>query len=94
MMACPYPTKRWYPTRRDARYGAESIREVVTARGGHYNTLYPFRCPGDDHWHLSSARQGAKVCPSCAQRHPAWFDSRRREWVIYAHDECKTGAVS
>jgi hypothetical protein len=92
-MACPYSTKRTYLTREEARAGADSIRAVVTARGGHYNTLYPYRCPGDEHWHLSSSRQGVKSCPTCGQRQPAWFDKRDQVWVVYAHGDCLTQPV-
>lgn len=91
---CRYPSKRAFPTRARARLGTQDIRETVEARGGHYNTLYPYRCPGGDHWHLSGSRQGAKDCRACGTRQPAWFDSRRREWVVYAHGECATQAVA
>ncbi|AXN53323.1 hypothetical protein PBI_THONKO_51 [Mycobacterium phage Thonko] len=94
MTECRYPTKRRFDTRALAREGAANIRAVVEARGEVFNTLYPYRCPSGPHWHLSSARQGFADCGQCGTRRPAWFDSVRREWVIYAHDRCQTQAVS
>lgn len=93
-MTCRYPTKRSFHTREDARAGALHIKEYVERQGREYNALYPYRCPGAEHWHLSSARQGGKDCPSCGGRHPAWFDSIARTWVVYAHGRCATQAVS
>lgn len=93
MVTCRYPNKRRYATRDEARDGAETIRRF---KGGTYVTLYPYRCPGigPTHWHLSTSRQGTKPCPCCGQRQPAWFDKRSQEWVVYAHGECLTQAVS
>jgi len=96
-LQCRYPTKRAFRTREEARQGAALIRQRVEEQGGWYNPLYPYRCPavhGEKHWHLSRSRQGTKTCRSCGERRPAWFDSRRQEWVVYAHENCATQAVS
>lgn len=88
-MSCRYPNKRSYDTEADARDGADEIKARVFSRGQKFVPLYPYACPTDNHWHLSSARQGRATCPACsALDMPSWFDNRRQEWVIYAHGGC------
>lgn len=80
---CRYQFKRHYPTRADARVGAQFICSVVTARGDVYNKLHPFRCPDAGHWHLSHYPQGYRDCPFCEHRVPAWNGGAA--WIIGAH---------
>lgn len=87
---CRYPDKHRYETEADARAGVDEIRAKVFARGRRFVPLYPYLCPGHEHWHLSSARQGRAACPQCETVEPAWFDDNRNQWVIYAHGECPT----
>lgn len=91
---CVYPDKKLFPTRDTARGGAREIKQKVQAGGGTYTTLYPYKCPGRTHWHLTHHRQGTKACSYCGEKRPAWYDSRRREWVVYAHGGCGTNAIS
>lgn len=93
MSLCPYPRKRSFETRALAREGATQIESNVTERGGVYTQLYPYRCPSDKHWHLSSARQGNKECPSCSELWPAWFNKSTGTWVVFAHNYCATQEV-
>lgn len=92
---CPYPKKGFYLTRAAAMEGARGIERFCETREVPYTQLHPYRCPGREHWHLSSSRQGRAPCPTCSQPSlPAWFDERTQTWVIYAHDECKTQATA
>jgi hypothetical protein len=82
-VSCRYDNKRHYPTRKAARLGAEDIRTIVTNAGGQYDTLYPYPCPDEDHWHLSHYPQGYRDCPRCGERKPAWNGGKI--WVMSAH---------
>lgn len=93
MSLCPYPRKRSFYTRELARTGARQIEFSITERGGTYTQLYPYRCPSDKHWHLSSSRQGNRACPCCDALVPAWFNKTGGTWVVFAHDYCATQAV-
>lgn len=86
---CRYPDKHRYETEADARDGVDEIRAKVFARGRRFVPLYPYICPGREHWHLSSSRQGRATCPLCSVTDvPAWFDQHAKQWVIYAHGDC------
>lgn len=91
MNECRYPDKRHFLTRSDAVAGANRLAQ---RHGENYTPLHPYKCPGGEHWHLSSSRQGRAQCPGCRQTNvPAWFDQAKQTWVIYAHGECLTQAV-
>lgn len=90
---CRYQRKRRFLTSADAEAGARRIRAGVEARGQRFVTLYPYRCPDGDHWHLSKSPQDTRDCPTCGQSRPSWLDPRRGEWVVYAHGDCPTQAV-
>ncbi|KMV13941.1 hypothetical protein ACT17_32695 [Mycolicibacterium conceptionense] len=82
---CRYPSKKLFTDEDSAFAGAEAIRAKVEASGGTYDQLYPYQCPGADHWHLSSKRQGTATCPICFDNEaPAWFGGE--VWVIGAHE--------
>lgn len=85
-MTCRYETKRTFRTRDKARMGIKTIRYSVEGRGIEFNTLYPFHCPDEDHWHLSHYRQGYQDCPGCGERMP--FFTERHYWVIPTHGDC------
>lgn len=89
MTACRYPYKMHYESESEARFASEEIRARVHGRGQRFIPLYPYQCPENEHWHLSSSRQGTATCPRCDTPDlSAWFDHRRNEWVIYAHGDC------
>lgn len=82
---CRYPNKKLFSGEASATAGAEAIRAKVEAAGREYDQLYSYQCPGADHWHLSSKRQGTATCPICFDNEaPAWFGGE--VWVISAHD--------
>jgi hypothetical protein len=83
-MSCDFPAKRTFRTRELARAGAHEIRLHV---GVAYQTLYPYKCPTERHWHLSHFRQGYAICPVCGYRKPAW---RGAVWVMAAHRNRET----
>jgi hypothetical protein len=83
-MSCRFPAKRTFATRDKARAGAELIRQTVESQGGVYQTLYPYRCPENQHWHLSHYQQGYAVCSWCVQRRPA-FKGGDDYWVLGNH---------
>lgn len=80
MTECRFPEKRTYRTRELAREGMRQIRFAV---GERYDTLYPYRCPDESHWHLSHYRQGRAVCPVCGKLVPSWFGGK--VWIIAVH---------
>ncbi|KXO91087.1 Uncharacterised protein (plasmid) [Tsukamurella tyrosinosolvens] len=84
-IACRYPAKTLFADEDAATAGAEAIRAKVEAAGRTYDQLYPYRCPGADHWHLSSKRQGISTCPICHRTGTAAWHTGE-VWVISAHE--------
>lgn len=82
---CRYPSKKLFTDETAAVTGSELIRAKVEASGGMYTQLYPYQCPGTDHWHLSKHTQGTATCPICYDNTaPAWVGGE--VWVIGAHE--------
>lgn len=88
---CAYPNKRRFLTELDALRGVARIKSREVAAGRKFDPLYPYRCPGNGHWHLSSARQASAACASCGATRPAWFDKHQQRWTVYQHGDCPTG---
>lgn len=81
---CRYATKKLFATENDAEAGAVAIRAKVESAGGVFQTLYPYRCPDGDHWHVSHYRQSVFTCRECEQEVPAW-SPREGKWILTEH---------
>lgn len=92
-MMCRYESKRRYASEPLAIQGAQDIREKVETAGRRYDTLYPYPCPDDNHWHLSHHEQGEISCPACRESAPAWKLADSGSWIIAAHPPTGTRCV-